>query len=202
MRTLLLGTAASLLLSACAAPRAEPRFTVAPADYPRVFAAAKEALVAARFELDRVDARAGVITTRPKPTSGVATPWDGEQSSPGQEVEDLLNRQYRRIRVTFEPAPESGGGGAPAGEGAPAQPDPLADRRAAVGPLTATVEVTIDRLCRPGWRVQTSSVRLSSFAFDPELARRDMWPQYTVPFAQDPAFAERLAASIQRRLTP
>lgn len=180
----------ALLCCGCASRKAEPRFAVEPADYPRVFDAAKEALVAARFELDRVDARAGVITTRPKPTSGLATPWDGEQSSLGQEVEDLLNRQYRRVRISFEPG---------AGNG---EPDPLADRRTAAAPMTATIEVTIDRLCRPGWRVDPVSVRLGSFTSDPDWSRQGMWPQYTVPFAQDPALARRLSASIQKRATP
>ncbi len=53
-------------------------FDVAVEAYPAVFQAAKEQLRRAGFTLDRVDARAGVITTRAKPSSGFFTPWIGD----------------------------------------------------------------------------------------------------------------------------
>lgn len=175
--------AAIALFGGCAARRdTGPAFDVPAAEYAGAFAAAKDALISARFELDRVDARAGVITTKPKPTSGLATPWDSEQTSLGQEFEDLLNRHYRRARVTFEPADA---GALPA------------DLRDSGLPTRCTVAVTIDRVRRPGWRVETTSIRLSSTSFDPEVGQRGMWPQYAVPIARDDRLARRLAVAIR-----
>ncbi len=178
--------AACALVGGCASSREGPTVEVPPGRYGAAFAAAKESLARFRFELDRVDARAGVISTKPKATSGLATPWDTEQSSPGQELEDLLNRQYRRVRITFEPD-----------EGVP----PSDDVRLLEGPLVCTVTVSVERLRRPGWRIETTSTRLSSTYLDPEWQAQGMWPAYTVPFAQDHRLAARLAAAIERALS-
>ncbi|MFM9995808.1 MAG: hypothetical protein ACKVU4_08410 [Phycisphaerales bacterium] len=186
-----IGIACAVLPGCSGARGTGPAFDVPAAEFAAAFAAAKGALVDASFELDRVDARAGVITTVPKPTSGLATPWDGEQSSLGQEFEDLLNRHYRRVRVTFEPAGAEGAGGAVP-----------ADLRAGGVATRCTVSVTIDRIRRPGWRVETSSIRLSSTSLDPEIVQRGMSPQYAVPMARDDRLARRLASSIERALPP
>jgi hypothetical protein len=183
MRILML-IAVCALLGGCASSREGPAVDVSPGQYGAAFAAAKESLAHFRFELDRVDARAGVISTKSKATSGLATPWDTEQSSLGQEVEDLLNRQYRRVRITFEPE-----------EGVLVD-----DVRLLEGPLVCTVTVSVERLRRPGWRIETTSSRLSSTYLDPEWQTRGMWPTYTVPFAQDHRLAARLAAAIEKRM--
>ncbi len=186
MRPCLLAILAALALGGCASTPDEPaEFVIEPGGYGAAFAAAKEALIDARFELDRVDALAGVITTHPKPTSGFATPWDGEQSDLSQEWEDLINRQLRRVRVTFD-----------------SDAPPSADRREAAGPMTGRVEVTIDRLRRPGWRIESSSIRFSSFAYDPDLAGRQMWPNYKVAYSQDSELARRLASDVRSRIGP
>ena len=107
-----------------------------------VIDAAREVLMEYRFALDRVDARRGVVTTHPKRTAGLATPWDREQSGLDQEWEDLFNEQRRVVRVEFDRDPDSGDG-------------------AITG---ARVQVEILRTRRPGWRVEAESVRLSSHA--------------------------------------
>ncbi len=185
------------MLGGCAKPRnPSPMVELQPGRYEPAFAAAKQVLIDARFDLDRVDARAGVITTTAKPTSGLATPWDGEQSSLGQEVEDLLNRQFRRVRITFEPqAAEAATAPTP-----PHQDAAVPDMRLQAGALLCTISVSVERLRRPGWRLETSSVRQSSFYYDPEWGNRAIWPQYTVPFAQDHRLATRLAGRIRRSL--
>ncbi len=176
-----------LVLAGCGTPpKSKGGFAVAPGRYDAAFDAARETLIERRFELERVDARAGVITTRPKPSSGLATPWDSEQTTLDQEVEDLFNRQQRLVRITFEPVAP---GGIP--------PD---DLRAVPGELTARVDVVVERLHRPGWQVEPGAVRFSTYAQDPALAERGMWPTYAVPFSQDPDLAGRLAAEIERRL--
>lgn len=182
-------------LGGCAASHHQERtFIVSGGEYAAAFSAAKETILSARFELERVDARAGVITTKPKPTSGLATPWDLEQTSLGQELEDLLNRQYRRVRVTFEPeaSGDAASGGSPE--------EPAGDLRLGGTPTRCTVSVVIDRVRRPGQRIETSSIRLSTTAMDPEVAAQGMWPQYAVPIARDDRLASRLASRIHARL--
>jgi hypothetical protein len=180
-------TALAALLAGCRAASDSTELTLTAAQYPAAFEAAKDALVASHFELERVDAGSGVITTVAKPSSGLATPWDTEQTTLEQEWEDLLNRQQRRVRVTFEPVQATDGGAA-------------ADLRDATGPIVGRVEVTIDRVHRPGWRLETTSLRFSSFSSDPDLVARGMWPRYTVPVSQDPLLAARLTERIRERL--
>lgn len=157
--------------------------------YAVAFDAARRALVDSRFELDRVDARAGVITTQPKPTAGAATPWDGEQSSPRQEIEDLVNKQQRRVRITFEPADHAS---------SPSTPD----LRTVQGPLLARVEVAVDRIHRPGLVLESSAPRFSGRAVSRRLSERGMHPEYAVAFSRDDALARRVAAEIRRSTQP
>ncbi len=157
---------------------------VAPGQYARAFALAREVLRDAGFVIDRVDARAGVLTTHPKPSAGLATPWDTQQSSLGDEVEDLVAHQRRRVRVWFE-APGSADG---------AEPD------LASSASLARVEVTIERLHVHAWRPSTKSVLLSSVAGDPVFTAAGQPQVYSVPTTRDPALAGRLARALSRRL--
>jgi hypothetical protein len=190
MRALAVVISCIYLMGCASAPPHDTSLPVAENQYPAAFNAARETLLSRRFELERVDARAGVITTKPKSTSGLATPWDTEQSSLDDEFEDLLNRQQRLVRITFEPAGEAAAGAQP--------PD---DLRAFGGEVTARVEVVIERLRRPGWQLEPGAVRHSAYTQDPSLASRGMWPTYAVPFSQDPALAARLAEEIEQRLS-
>jgi hypothetical protein len=157
--------------------------------YAAVFDAAREVLRDERFDLERVDARAGVITTQPKKSIGVLSPWDGEQSTVRQEVDDLFNRQRRVVRVTFEP---------PDGP-----PPPGTDLLSGDAPaLVMRVGVVVEREQQPGWRLESTSVRLNTRSTDLALAERGLTPWYTVPAAQDPALAARLAEEIRRRADP
>ncbi len=165
---------------------------VEPGQYATAFDEAKDLLLARQFTLERVDARAGVITTSPKATAGLATPWDTEQSSLRQEFEDLMNQQERRVRVVF----------AHAGE-APAEPgegDAPTDRRDSADPLEARFEVTLLRVSVPGTRVESSAIRMSTRTQDPELSRRGVGGRDRIAIATDDAFAARLARDLQSRL--
>ncbi|MGD9689785.1 MAG: hypothetical protein AB7K52_09050 [Phycisphaerales bacterium] len=187
-RLVILG-ALPALMGACAAPR--PVDVRIPADqYTRAFDAAKETLRELDFSLERVDASAGVITTRTKATAGLATPWDQEQSGVGQELEELANRQTRVARVTFVPPAGTPAIGAPGWK----------DLRELNEPLTLRVEVSMFRRQRPGWRLETGAIRLSSRSSDPQLAARGMEPTYTVDIGDDPRLADRIARSIAQRL--
>jgi hypothetical protein len=179
------------LLAGCSAPKAPPAIAVAPGQYAQAFDTARDTLTRYRFELERVDARAGVITTRPKSTGGLATPWDREQSTLEQAWEDLLDEQRRIVRITFEPAGPASG---------TPPPPPETDLREAASPLTAHVDVVIERVQHAGRRLEPSAIQLSSVTEDPALRERGLWPSYNVAFSQDPLLARRLAEAIREAL--
>jgi hypothetical protein len=169
----------------CAA-KGPAELPIASGGYDAAFDAARSALTAARFELDRVDARAGVITTQARETGGIATPWDREQTTLSQEIEDAANQQRRRVRVVFEPV--SG----PAG--------PEVDLRTTPEPLVARVEVAVDRVRKPGWTLDATAVQYSGRAVSRRLRDRGLYPEYAVPFSQDTELAKRLAARMRETL--
>jgi hypothetical protein len=139
------------------------------------FDAAREALMSYRFAIDRVDARRGVLTTHPKRTAGLLSPWDREQSSVGQEWEDLINEQQRVVRVEFD------------------QDD--------AGVHTARVSVEVLRTHRPNWRVQSESVRLSTHARQRNAEGVLEPATWSEVVGLDAALARRIADSIGQRLT-
>lgn len=186
-------------LVGCSAPKSQGTFQVPPGSYARAFDATRDVLRSYRFTLDRTDAQQGVITTAAKPTQGLASPWDLEQSSAGQEWEDLVNQQRRRVRVTFEPAADSPESSAP--DSSTNDPQSVnTESPAALKPLVGKVEVTVERVQRPGWRPATRSIRSSDFAYDEDFGKRDLWPTYVTVQSGDPDFADRLAEQIRRRL--
>lgn len=167
---------ASLNLSGCASSEGPTTFDVAPGQYTRAFNTARETLRDQFYSIDRVDAEAGVISTFPKDSAGLATPWDSDQSSLKQEWEDLAADQRRTIRVVFERQP---GGQEPA---------------------LGRVTVVVDRRYRPGIRIPAKSVKSASLTQDLALAQRGMWPAYDVAVEEDRALAARLAGEIASRL--
>lgn len=168
-------------LTGCASTRPQPTVAIAADSYASGFDAARETLRAAGFELDRVDAAAGTITSQPKASSGLATPWDTQQTGLTQEVSDLLNQQRRRVRITFTAA----------GTDAPPAPG---------GPVEATVEVYIDRLQQPGLRVPSKAVTLWSVTRDPVQAERGLGSGYQTTVQRDRELERRLADDIERRM--
>lgn len=153
--TLLAFALAFALLGGCAsAPTAsEPEpdrtiasFTIESASYNETFQRTKDALREFDFTLDRVDARAGVITTRSAPSAGLATPWIDHAQTADDAVRGFLNREQRLARVTFTPTPDD---------------DPR-DLRAYEGSLDVRVEVTIYRVHEPARRHEATSILLTS----------------------------------------
>lgn len=168
-------------------------------EYPRAFEATRESLREFEFRLDRVDAASGVITTAVKPTSGLATPWDSQQSGIDQEWEDFINRQRRTVRVSFAPAPadESASKPMPPRDPASAKAPELVDLRDYAGPVVATVSVSVERVQRPGWQVSTKSINNSTFTMDPALAAAGKYPTYAVELEPDTRLARRIADHIR-----
>lgn len=175
------------------ATRTEPvEIALAPGAYPLAFDAAREVLRDARFQLERVDGRAGVVATRAKTTGGLLTPWDGEQATLRDEVDDAMNRQQRRVRVTFHRV---------GADGVVESEPPLdVDLRADPGPMVMRVRAVVERVHEPGWRVETSSINLSTSASDPALYRRGMQPSYAVAEREDARLSNRLADRMTRAL--
>jgi hypothetical protein len=162
---------AALVLGGCSAP-GSPEFEVGAGEYDAAFNAAREVLREHRFQLERVDAAAGVITTQPKNTGGAASPWDTEQSTLGQELEDLLNMQKRVVRVTF-------------------------NRAASV---RGRVEVTVYRVQTPNLRPSSRAIALTSTTIDPQAVAQGVGGSYETPVSQDSRLAARLAQAIAARI--
>jgi len=174
-------------IGGCSQHKPIDSFTVAAADYPAAFEAAKRVLVDERFELDRVDFRAGIITTRRKDTSGLATPWDTEQSTLTDEFDDLLNRHARLVQVKFVPAGSTE---------APSADDASLDVASASSPLTVRIDATVYRERWPGRRIEPKAVRFSSFTRDTDLATRGLWPRFQAPHESDHLLTHRLLGEL------
>lgn len=180
------------LLAACASRPADNTFTVAPGQYTAAFDAAKKTIREAEFELARIDARGGVIATLPRASSGFATPWIQHGSSFNDDVEGLSHYQRRQVRITFLPEGTTE---------ADSTSDAGIDLREHQGPLIARVEVEIERVYKPGRRLDATSARLTSFATDPDLVERGLQPMFTAEHRPDPALAARIAQEISSRVS-
>ncbi len=195
-------------LSGCSTAVDDPVVPVSASEYPAAFDAARDVLRDMNFELQRLDARAGIITTDPKPTTGLITPWDRKQQTAAQEFEDALQHQQRIVRITF--APQSSQDSIVNRASSPAIDSTTSSLGAPTTDIidlidfpadtALTVQVYIERIHRPHWRVDSTSIRTRTYAYDPELAQRGMQPQYEVAIAQDGALAARLASLIRARL--
>ncbi len=168
-----------VLMQGCAGTRAGVVFVLDAGAYDSAIDASRSVLRDAGFEIDRVDAEAGIITTLLKPTAGFATPWDGDQTTLGQETSDLLNQQHRAVTITF------------------ASDDPDADLRLTTEPITARVDVVIYRIRTSGWKIETETISRSSFSRDPIAQSRGSPGRFAQPVKRDDKLAQRLSARIQ-----
>ena len=150
-------------------------FEVGGQRYEQVFLTAKEVLRDHRFAINRVDAARGVLTTYPKKSVGIATPWDREQSSLGQDLEDFANQQDRTVRIDFFHD----------------------DTNERVG---VRVVVELHRVHRPNWRVETESIRLSTYARSRDANGLIEPDSFRESIGTDEALARRLGDEIRSRL--
>ena len=140
------------------------------------------------FILDRVDGQLGVITTQPKGSGGIATPWDQEQSGVGDRLEDAVQKHRRVVRIEFAPVGTEPGSAE------------IRDLRTEQRAIDARVAVTMYRLHQPGWRLNPQGVLDSSYTRDPQLDERGMG-LYSVAIRQDDELARRIVERISERLT-
>lgn len=183
------------LAHGCAAPK-PARFSIAPEQYDAAFAAAREALRDYHFDLARIDARAGVITTQSASSAGLATPWINHTDTLGDATTGLTEFERRRVEVRFLPSDA-----AIDAAGAATLPDPTKDVRTLGGPLTVDVHVVIERIYRPGRRPDATGVRLESRYEDPELIARGEQPRYAIDHRDDPRLAGRIASVIEKQIS-
>lgn len=176
----------TLALSGCRAPDGPRTFTFPARDYPAVLDAARETLRDAGYTLERVDAVRGEVLSAPKTSAGLVTPIEPEYNTLSSAWQDTLNNQPRTVRVRFRDAASVARGDA--------QPP------SETGDIRAEVESVVWRLRRPGWRLETETIRESSYSLDPMLSARGVTPNTLVPIRRDDAFASELAAKLQRRL--
>jgi hypothetical protein len=210
------------LVGCSSVPDHEGRFAIAPADYERAVDISREVLNDYGLTVERVDAAGGVVSTQPKRTAGLATPWDSEQSTLRQEWEDLVNRQSREVRVVFEPAStaapiESAQMSDPAEPAdttptaptttattLPANFDPsrtdLRDAASAGVTMVGRVEAVVFRQHRAHRRLQSEVIYLSSYTTDPLMQRRH-GTTYQVARERDTALEKRIAAAIEREIS-
>lgn len=197
MRALVCLIAVVGLFGCGSTPRETHVVQTASGEYARAFEAVKETLLASRFELDRIDAANGVITTQPKATMGVFSPWDGEQSDLSEEIRDGLNAHVRVVRVYFTPLDQTEAA-ATATPGSGIRPP--VDLRTTDEALRAVVEVVVYERQAPPRRLETESIRRSKVYQDPEPATRGLGPTYLVPIRQDESLRRRLASEIAARI--
>lgn len=176
-------------LGGCAA-KGEARSAVSGGEYREVFQAAREVLRSERFELDRVDAGAGVLTTQPS-------------SAQIRGLEDVADRLQRVVRIEF--APVTNAGKASSSSSSMTAPDSmLVDPSAASVSFRdsiMTIRVIVERVHYPGWRPSPISVRMGGRHMDPRLVERDLQPTYVTAVREDEAYAAELAAKIARQRT-
>ncbi|MBL0871419.1 MAG: hypothetical protein IBJ18_12675 [Phycisphaerales bacterium] len=176
-------------LGGCAG-KGEARSAVSGGEYREVFQAAREVLRSERFELDRVDAGAGVLTTQPS-------------SAQIRGLEDVADRLQRVVRIEF--APVTNAGTASSGSSSTTAPgsmlvDPSA-ASVAFRDSIMTIRVIVERVHYPGWRPSPVSVRMGGRHVDPQLVERDLQPTYVTAVREDEAYAAELAAKIARQRT-
>lgn len=163
--------------------RPEPGVFDAPGGgYQAAFEKAKDTLREAGFELDRVDARAGVITTHPRASAGFATPWTGVETDPGQMLDGTFNAYRRTASVSFVPLEAFAGD----------------DLRACPTPLRGTVTVRTTRSLHPPTRLTPASIRLASRPIDPRAGSAP--PSTDEEGRDDLPLAEQLAVRIREQL--
>jgi len=172
---------AACVLGGCSSSSPVQTFEIPAGQYAAAFDATRDVLRDRRFVLDRVDAGEGVVTSLPKPTSGLATPWDADQSAFADEVEDLVHAQQRRVRVSFV---------SQAGDGTDFS------NAACVG----RVDVVLERMHLVGWQPSGKAILHSGFATDPVAQAEGRAARYEVPIARDDALAARIARDIRDRL--
>jgi hypothetical protein len=76
------------------------------ATYDNIWQQAMKLLTDCGFTLDRKDYRLGILTTQPLPSAQFVEPWKPQQTTFKNAMENTINMQQRRVRVTISKVPE------------------------------------------------------------------------------------------------
>lgn len=190
MRTLLsccLAAASACSSLGCAVRYTEPiaaprQLTPAQRNFEAVWQASRTVLKRYRFQLDRQDRRAGVITTRPMTGMHFFELWRRDAARPVDFSESSLQTLYRTARVTVRPA------------------------SAGAKTYQAQVEVLLTRSNRPKPQVTSTSEAYSLFTLAGDEKKRrqlliDLGADHPpssqlVPLGHDRALEAKLTAKI------
>ncbi len=148
--------------------------------YEAAFDAGKDVLRDLGFELDRIDARAGVITTRSRAGSGLATPWIPTE----EPLNDLAHRNRRRATLVFSPA----------------DAPPTKDLRLFAGSIDVECRIEVERAYQPGRRPSPTSVRLGGSWRDRDLPEGSEQVRYAKVIDTDEELAGRAIDMLLDRL--
>ncbi len=191
-RVLIALFAAALLLGGCASEQSgTASFRIPSAEYPLYFEAAREVLRDNHFTPERVDARAGLLSTAPVSSAGWATPWIDHAGSFSQSTNDLIQRNRRIATIRFSPVTD-------ATNRATALDPVSADLRRFEGTIEVSVSVVIEQVYRPGRRLSPTSIRLATYTDDPRDERFGPEQLVTRIVGNDPDLAARLADLLAR----
>jgi hypothetical protein len=171
----------ALLSVGCASPTASTSFEVPASLYAAVFDAARDVLREQGFELDRVDARSGVISTAPRASAGLATPWVQHNPTLPGAASATLHPDRRMAVVSFVPLGSE---------------QDVADLRTFDGTLLARVEAPALRLRRVGRHLDPTAIRLANWWRDPAEPE----PMVLTPVEAGDELAAVLAAGIRDRM--
>lgn len=169
-------------MSGCAAPRADQgRFRVEAGGYEDAFSRAREVLIDMGYRLDRVDGRAGVLTTHRRQASLVHPDWIIV------EVRFVPSERYGRLPSDTPGTqidPVSGAAAVLLGDGA------------VVGEVTAVRE----RVYRPRFQPQPVDALRSGRVTDELLVEQLGGRELIVPMERETDVEDRVAGRIAQRL--
>jgi len=197
----------------CATSTGPTTVAVGPGRYAQAFSITKDEIRRLGFQLARVDARSGVITSQTQSTAGLATPWTHTEASFDDRVDSFFHRDQRRISISFDVADEAHAGKPDdepagsdqvestaelgAGETGLIEVGPVEiDRRSWEGELVCTVSVAHERLHRSGLRLSPAGILLSNVTTtgdDPESGP-------PVPIVREMEMDTHLASKLARMI--
>ncbi len=190
-------------LTGCASSSGPAMLTIDSARYEKVFDTALEMMRHQGMNPVVIDRRGGIIETDPRIAGSILEPWDRNNASYHQAMDNTLSLQRRHARFEFM-----------AGRRSPVlfpTQQPLRPHEAAGmiaqpvdltsydGDIEVHVTVTVERQYRPGRRRNTWSRQLttqSAFVGPDE----NLPPNFWTPVTRDTAYERRLLAAIDQVL--
>ncbi|MGI9014459.1 MAG: hypothetical protein ACR2GY_09450 [Phycisphaerales bacterium] len=203
---LLMMMAMVLTLAGCASSRGPESIVVSPGAYAQTFDAAIECARDMGLYPETIDRRAGIITTTPRMAGSILEPWDRQNASLSQSLENTLQHQRRVARFEFVPVDQAGDADDVPGETSQASVVPLDpvddDLTQSEHPLRLDVIVMVEREYRPGIRRSTWTHHVQSRTIEIDAAGQPVQggERFWTTVKRDHAAERRLLAAIDKRV--